>query len=186
MSKLKLFSLSVLATVCVLLAVIYAHRPQRRLIPTDLKQVTSTLYVTSQLKPENVAYLLRRGVRTVVDIRPDGEESGQATSAEILRATEDTNIRFHYIPVPHGPIPADAVSRLNDVLDTAAGSTVLYCRTGNRAVRTFALVEASHPDGLDAETILAQVRQAGFSADDLRDDINRRIADRHHPSPDHP
>lgn len=184
MTALKLFSLSVAVTVVTLLVVICVTYPARRLVPTDLKPITGSLSVTSQLKPENIGFLRRRRVNTVVDIRPDGEDSDQTPSSEIERAAKESGMNFHYIPVPHGPIPADAVHKLNEVLTSGvAGRVVLYCRTGNRAVRTYALTEASRPGGQDTDAILAMVRKAGFSADDLQGEINQRIAYRNHEPP---
>jgi hypothetical protein len=45
-------------------------------------------------------------------------------------------------------------------------------------VRLFALVEAMRPNGPARDDILQMVHDAGFSADDLKDDITRRIAGR--------
>ena len=178
MSKLTPFFLTVAVTAGALLTLIYANRPERRLVPTNLTAVREGLFVTSQLQPKNIPYLLGRGGQMVVDIRSDGEADGQPSSIEIMRAADELNIRFHYIPVPHGPIPNDAVCRLREVLTGKPSSTVLYCRTGIRAARTFALVEASQSDGPSADQILAQTHKAGFSASDLCEEISRRIAER--------
>lgn len=187
MTPLKLFSFAVAVTACALLAFFYAHRPERRLMPTELKPVGESLFVTSQLKPESVGYLRRRAINTIVDIRPDGEVSDQPSSAEIKQAADEEGLKFYYIPVPHGAVPADAVRKLDDVLASApSGQVVLYCRTGNRAVRTYALVMASRLGGPDANAITGMIRQAGFTADDLRDEINRRIAERDHPPTTYP
>ena len=45
-------------------------------------------------------------------------------------------------------------------------------------MRTFALVEASRVDGPSYDDIIKMVKQAGFSADDLKDNINERISKR--------
>ncbi len=188
MTTPKLFLLSMALTTSTLLTSIYIYSPSRRLVSTQLKYVTGELFVTSQLKLENILYLRRQSINTIVDMRPDGEEIDQPASGEIKHAADEAGIDFFYIPVPHGPIPAEAVHELNDALSHGArpGRVVLYCRTGNRAVRTFALVEASNPNGPDVDAILAQVHKAGSSADDLRDEITRRIAERSHLPTDHP
>jgi uncharacterized protein (TIGR01244 family) len=111
-------------------------------------------------------------------MRPDGEAADQAPSAEIKNAAERDGLGFHYIPVPHESIPEADVQALSEVLSHDNMPAVLYCRTGRRAVRLFALVEASRVDGPGADAILGTVRAAGFSADDLREDIARRLANR--------
>lgn len=87
-------------------------------------------------------------------------------------------MRFLYIPVPHESIPESAVAALDHALSEDPRSAVLYCRTGRRAARLFALVQASRSDGPGADEIFKMVSAAGFSAEDLKDDINQRIAHR--------
>ena len=178
MSRLKLFALSFLLTFAVLLAWIYLRR-----VPSSPKlvRVADRVFVTSQLTPDNLFWVRRRGIRVLVDIRPDGESPDQASSSEIAEAAQRLSLDFHYIPVPHETIPDSAVTALNDVLSSRPTSAVLYCHSGRRAVRTFALAEASRPDGPGADAILDMVRAAGFSADDLRDNLARRIALRSDP-----
>jgi uncharacterized protein (TIGR01244 family) len=144
-----------------------------RLVP-----VSEHIAITAQLQPNDIPILGRSGINTIVDIRPDGEATGQPSSKGLAKIAEKNLIEFHYIPVPHETIPEEAVQKLRDVLADPAGRTVLYCRTGRRAVRLFALVEASRPGGPDSKAILDMVRKAGFSAIDLKDDIARRISQR--------
>jgi uncharacterized protein (TIGR01244 family) len=80
--------------------------------------------------------------------------------------------------VPHGEIPEQAVTRLREALDRQQGPVLLYCRSGKRAARTWALAEASRPNGLPAEAIVAAVRGAGQEADDLRPRIDAAVAAR--------
>ncbi len=180
MFKLKLFFITFVATACVLLSIIYVHRARYAANP-KLNPLTDGLFVTSQLKPEDMPALKLQGFKNIVDLRPDGEADDQAPSLAIKQAAEENGLAFHYIPVPHGDIPKDAVDALHRVLADQTAQTVLYCRTGNRAVRTFALVEASRADGPSADAILRMTRDAGFAADDLKDDINQRIARRQRP-----
>lgn len=177
MFKFRLFFVSLAVTAGVLLAVIYVNRAKLAGAPR-LNPVANGLFVTSQLRADNVRELKRRGFTNIVDLRPYGEDGNQAPSSEIRRAAEENGMAFHYIPVPHGDIPKDAVDALHDAISDQTARSVLYCRTGNRAVRTFALVEASRADGPSAAAIIQMVHDAGFSADDLKENINQRIARR--------
>ena len=179
MSKPRLFVLSVLLTMAVLLVDIYLHRPGR--YAPKLIRVAGNVFITSQLAPENLPALRYQRIHTLVDIRPDGESRDQTPSTEIASASVRNRLDFHYIPVPHENIPDDAVAALDGVLAQGPYRTVLYCRSGRRAVRTFALARASQPDGPSADAILAMAHTAGFSADDLRVDIARRISQRPNP-----
>jgi uncharacterized protein (TIGR01244 family) len=144
----------------------------------QLVPVSENIFITAQLKPEDIPDLGRREVQTIVDIRPDGEAAHQPSSTQLAKVADVHGIHFHYIPVPHESIPEEAVQHLQSVLAESSGSTVLYCRTGRRAVRLFALVEASRRDGPNSQAILEMVHKAGFSAIDLKEDIARRIAQR--------
>lgn len=149
-----------------------------------LRPVGDRVFLTSQLVPEHLPFLRRMGIRTIVDMRPDGEAADQPSSDIMKQAAAARGIDFHYIPVPHESLPDDAVSALRSVLeDDRAWATVLYCRTGRRAVRLYALASASQFDGPDADEIQRLVQEAGFTADDLKDNIARRIAQRGHPQP---
>jgi uncharacterized protein (TIGR01244 family) len=115
----------------------------------------------------------------IIDIRPDGEAPDQVPSSEIEAAANKMRMGFYYIPVPHEGIPASAVDALGQALTSSqARPAVLYCRTGRRAVRLYALEEASRIDGPDTDAILKMVRATGFSADDLKDEINQRLSHR--------
>jgi len=78
------------------------------------------------------------------------------------------------VPVPHGDIPEDVAVRLQSVLADPR-DVLLYCRSGKRAARTWALAEARRPGGLSAEQIQASVQGAGQDAADLRDRIDLAI-----------
>jgi len=179
MSKWKLFLLSFLLTTGVALGYFYRHRPsEARSRAPAMTPIADGLFVTSQLRPESVIALKRRGIKTIVDIRPDGEAADQAPSDEIKAVSIGNGLGFHYIPVPHEGIPNEAVEALDQALTPQALPALLYCRTGRRAVRLFALMQASRVDGPDNDTILEMVRAAGFSADDLRDEIKQRLSHR--------
>ncbi len=177
MSKWKLFFTSLFLTTGVLLTEMYLNRRPVPKIPV-LEQITGKIFITSQLAPKDVLYVRGRGIKTIVDMRPDGEVDGQPSSEEISSTAAKIDIGFHYIPVPHESIPESAVEELHQVLSKEATPALLYCRTGRRAVRLFALEEASRAEGPDAAAIQEMVRKAGFSADDLKEDINRRISHR--------
>jgi uncharacterized protein (TIGR01244 family) len=179
MSKWKLFLFSLVLTTSLALEYFYLHRPGAAWsrVP-KMARIADDLYISSQLRPENVSTLKRLGIKTIVDIRPDGEAADQTPSAEIKTVSIGHGLGFHYIPVPHENIPFSAVEALDQALTPQARPALLYCRTGRRAVRLLALVQASRVDGPGADAIMEMVRAAGFSADDLRDEISQRLAHR--------
>jgi uncharacterized protein (TIGR01244 family) len=180
MTKWKLFLAAFLLTTVGMTVWNYVEHRDALARRSQLKQIVPGVFITSQLKPNGVPLLRRRGIRSVIDIRPDGEEPNQPSSSEIESASKAAQIGFYYIPVPHENTPDTAVDALCSALSKTEMPTVLYCRTGRRAVRLFALAEASRINGLDVDAILHMVTKAGFSADDLQDAIATRISKRKH------
>jgi uncharacterized protein (TIGR01244 family) len=174
MSNKRLFAISVICTMCGALVFLYIKRSQRPLF----RSVGDDVYISSQIKPDGVQAMRQRGIITIIDIRPDGEATDQPTHIQMEQAAKANGLDFDYIPVPHESIPPAAVDSLSRALSARHKPVVLYCRTGRRAVRTFALSEASRQGGPSVDAILAMVRDTGFSADDLRDNIVTRIANR--------
>ena len=136
------------------------------------------IHVTEQISPQSIAALKQQGIQTVIDMRPDGEVPEQPPSALIEKEVQSAGMKFSYIPVQHGEIGEASVTALQNVLAKSEGPILMYCRSGSRAARTWSLVEAARPGGLDAETILAAVKAAGLKADDLEANIRQRIAAR--------
>ena len=176
MSNARLFTISLLVTVVTMLGVLFVKH--LRASSPKLVHLSGKVFVSSQLKQKDFPLLRKRGFETIVDFRPDGEDREQPPSTLIEAASKANGMKFHYIPVPHEGIPDEAVKTLGDVLSEGSPRCVLYCRTGRRAVKTFALVEASRADGPAMTAILEMVRASGFSADDISDRIARRIAER--------
>ena len=144
-----------------------------RQVPTRL--LNDGILVSEQLRPAQMSELARLGYAKVIDLRPDGEAGDEPSSRVMGEAARRSALRFAYVPVPHGDIPESAVEARGKELRGNPGPVLLYCRSGRRAARTWSLVEASRPGGLETAAILASVRDAGQSADDLRGELERRV-----------
>lgn len=155
-----------------------AYTRATRPSPARVSMLIANIGVSEQIKPEQLAELSERGFDTVIDLRPDGEAIGQAPSEAVAKAARENRMSFAYVPVPHGEIPETAIAGLDKALGDGHGRVLLYCRSGRRAARTWGLVEASRPGGLDGRAILAAIRASGQTADDLADKIAQRIAHR--------
>lgn len=141
-------------------------------------RLTDDLWVAGQIEARDVEGARVRGFKTVIALRPDGEAADQPSSAEMSRLAGTQGIAFAYVPVPHGDLPDAVADSLGRTLASADGPVLLYCRSGRRAVRAWAIAEASRPDGLTPEAIRAAAAAAGHPVDDLSDRIIRRAAER--------
>jgi len=152
----------------------------RHSLPSSVhaRRLTPDVWISEQIGPEDLVTLKLKGFRAVVDLRPDNEVAGQPSASVMSEAAQQQGLRFDYIPVAHGDVPSGAVETLGRALARDQAPILLYCRSGRRAARTWALSEASRPGGLDAPAILNAVQQAGQDAGDLADQITDRIAAR--------
>ncbi|QOY93132.1 TIGR01244 family phosphatase [Massilia sp. UMI-21] len=141
-------------------------------------EVAPGIAVAGQLREADLPLLKAQGYTRIISLRPDGEGPGQPSSAAMASAAQAQDLRFSYIPVRPGKIPDEAVEALRTALAGGSQRVLIYCRSGSRAARTWGLAEASRPGGRDATTILAAIRAAGQSADDLGEALSRRIAGR--------
>lgn len=171
------FALAVLAGIAMVVAYAAITQPPRR-IAVNAKRLTNDIWVTEQVVPENLADIKARRFASIIDLRPDGEEAGQPSSESIGKDAQAQGLAFAYIPVAHGDIPSQSVDALAESLALVHKPVLLYCRSGKRAARTWALAEASRAGGLDAMAIKAAVQSVGQSADDLSESISARIAAR--------
>ena len=142
---------------------------------TDLPETLRTIYRTVWETPMRALI----DMTAIIDLRPDDEEAGQPSSQQVGNAAERAGLSFSYAPVEGGGLPeqaaVDAVSR---ALLHPGTTVVLYCHSGRRAARAWALAEASRDGGLEAEAIEAAAKSAGQPVDDLHEQISARIATR--------
>ena len=113
-----------------------------------------------QIVPADLPSLAAQGIRLLVNNRPDGEEPGQPTSAEIEVAARAAGLDYRHIPISGG-FPAAKVEAMVEALEH--GPALLFCRSGTRSTYAWALARALR--GAQPETLLCQAAEAGY---DLR------------------
>jgi len=146
--------------------------------PSTLHPLMRGVWISGQIAPAQVAALKAHGIERIVALRPDGEEPGQPSSAAVEAAARSAGIAFAYAPVPGKDVPQAAVDAVSRALARGDEPVVIYCKSGHRATRTWALAEASRADGLEADAIESVAASAGQPVDDLREQIAARIATR--------
>lgn len=178
-SKKAIFGLSLLAGFLLVMGISgYDH--WKHLPKTHISLLKEDIGISAQISADAIPEIAAKGYATIIDFRPDGEATDQPSSKEIDAAARTAQLNFFYIPVPHGDaVPAEAIFALNKAMSDSPKPILLYCRSGRRAARTWSLVEAASPNGLDAGAIKAAVKAAGHSVDDLLPAIHARIASRH-------
>jgi uncharacterized protein (TIGR01244 family) len=125
------------------------------------KQLDAKTLVAGQISPDELTKARDAGVTLVVNNRPDGEDAGQPTSAEIEAAARAAGIEYRHVPIDRGMGPTH-VEAMRDAMHAAGdGKLLAFCRSGMRS--TLAWAVACREEGVPREEVEEKARQAGFS-----------------------
>jgi uncharacterized protein (TIGR01244 family) len=104
----------------------------------NVTHITPDFAVSPQITPAQLAQLKAAGFTTVICNRPDHEDAGQPTFAEIKAAAEAVGLEAHHIPIKPGQAKGADVEAFDTAVTTAKGKVLAYCRSGGRAQSLFA------------------------------------------------
>jgi uncharacterized protein (TIGR01244 family) len=134
---------------------------------TEFHRVTPQFATAGQLLPSDFARAAAEGFRTVIVNRPENEEPGQPSLAEMRAAAQAAGLSFHAIPFSGLPPPPKAVGETADLLDSAEGPVLAYCRTGKRSIMAWAMAQALTA-GHRPDEIIALAAKAGYDLEGAR------------------
>ncbi len=126
----------------------------------QLRWLDETIAVSPQVAPEALADVAAQGVVMLINNRPDGEDHGQPTSAEMEAAARAAGLDYRHIPVSHGGLSQVQVDAMAEALAEAQGPVLGYCRAGVRSAFLWALARAKAGD--DGQEIMRKAGQAGY------------------------
>ena len=125
---------------------------------TEFRKVTDSFSVSPQIALDDIAAAAAQGFTLVINNRPDGEEPGQPTSAQMEAAARAAGLDYLHAPVMGRPGPGQ-VEAVRDAVAGATGKTLAYCRSGTRSIYTWALGQAG---AVDPDTLIRQGAAAGY------------------------
>ncbi|PWR19642.1 TIGR01244 family sulfur transferase [Zavarzinia compransoris] len=126
----------------------------------DLKALAPDLAVTGQIGPGDLPALAAAGYRMMIVNRPDGEDPGQPSFADMAAAAEAVGIAARHIPIASAAAATDGDAAAFEAARAAAGGgrVLAYCRTGNRSAVLWALGQRGRRA---ADTVIAEAAAAG-------------------------
>ena len=127
---------------------------------TDFRHVTDDLSVAPQISVADVAEAKAQGFTAIVCNRPDGEDPGQPSAAEIAAAAQAAGLTYTHIPVRGAPGPAE-VEAMRQAVDAADGPVLAYCRSGTRSITTWSIGQAMS-GARERGELVALGRAAGY------------------------
>ena len=129
------------------------------------------LQFSPQIQPEHLADLAEQGIQQIICHRPDGEEIGQPSFADIAEAAADCGIDCHHLPVRGGEFPEDMIAATKKLLENGK-NTFMYCRSGTRSCTIWEAIAAENGDNID--DIINQAAELGYGIGQLRDYLAAR------------
>lgn len=98
----------------------------------NVRKIDDNFAVTGQITPEQIKAVSDAGYKSIVCARPDNEEPGQPSFAEVARAAEEQGVQIVHIPVS-GMLGEGQVIRFHDAWENMPKPMLGYCRSGARA-----------------------------------------------------
>lgn len=125
----------------------------------DIRPLTDEIAVSPQIDAAHVKEIAGAGFRSILCNRPDGEEFGQPTFAEIETAAMAEGLTIMSVPVISGMMTQDVVDRFDEALKDLPKPILAYCRSGTRCTMLWAVVEHGRRDD---DEIVTRASKAGY------------------------
>jgi uncharacterized protein (TIGR01244 family) len=99
----------------------------------NIRPITNDFSVSTQILPSDLPQLKANGFSAVICCRPDREDPGQPSFAEIAAAAEKIGMVARHVPVRPDAIGASEVAAFGRAIHELEGPVLGYCRSGARA-----------------------------------------------------
>jgi uncharacterized protein (TIGR01244 family) len=121
-------------------------------------KLSESLGVSGQIRLEDLATIAAEGYKVVVNNRPDGEQPGQPTSAEVAAAALQAGLEYHHMPVGHADFPGADFDSFAQMVDNPQQPVFAFCRSGTRCANLWV---ACRPEA-EVEDAIAVAQRSGF------------------------
>ena len=111
------------------------------------KKLTNDFAVSAQITESDIIEAAKNGFVAIIGNRPDGEDAGQPSAAEIAALAHQHGLKFAHIPVTAGAMRDADIETMAAALQEAGGPVLAYCRSGTRATMMWGLAQAGHHAG---------------------------------------
>ncbi len=130
------------------------------------RKLDDSISVAGQISPEDVAAAAAQGFTYIINNRPDDEQPGQPTAAEIESAAKAAGLGYRAIPITHAGFSENQVKAMQEALGEAEGPVLAFCRSGTRSTLIWALAKGR--SGADANMLAAKAEAAGYDISPIR------------------
>ncbi|MBC3767748.1 TIGR01244 family sulfur transferase [Neptunicella marina] len=135
----------------------------------NIKPVNDVISVSAQITAADVATIKKQGFKSIICNRPDNEQADQINFAEIEQAAIDAEINCYFLPVITGNITKQDVEKFADLVNQISTPILAYCRTGNRSITLWALVNKGK---LEHTQLIKIIEAAGYDVKHFLDALH--------------
>lgn len=128
---------------------------------SDFRPVTDTLSVAPQITADDIVRAAKDGFELIINNRPDGEEAGQPTNAELMEIAAQNGLKWAHIPVVSGELTVEAIEQLAFAINGTDGKILAYCRSGTRSCTLWGLAQA-YTGSMATSDIISHAAGAGY------------------------
>ena len=133
---------------------------------SEFREITPSFWASPQICLADVAEAQARGIKLIVNNRPEGETDDQLPGEEVEAAARKAGIAYLAIPVSPGGFSEDQVNVMAEALAQASGPVLAYCRSGTRSTLLWSLAQAQ--GGRAPEQIAADAARGGYDVAPIR------------------
>lgn len=101
--------------------------------PNQTSHTPQPVAFSGQITPEQLTLVKEKGYVSVMNNRPDGEQAGQPTSAEMEAAARELGLNYVYQPIVGGQMTEFDVESFARHYHELHKPIFMYCRSGNRS-----------------------------------------------------
>ena len=127
--------------------------------------VSPNFMVGPQLVASDLETAAAKGIKTIINNRPDNEGPGQPPSADLAKAAASAGLAYVHMPVTGPGLTDEKASEFDRVCSGASGPILGFCASGTRAIALWALGQARTRQ---ADDVLADVAEAGYDLSPFR------------------
>jgi uncharacterized protein (TIGR01244 family) len=124
----------------------------------NVYKLSETFAVAGQIRPEDVPAIADAGYQVLINNRPDGEEAGQPSSADIAAAAAAAGLEYHHLPTNALDFPGPGADTMADLLAEADRPVFAFCRTGTRCTNLWIVTRGED----ERDAAVAHARAFGF------------------------
>ena len=133
----------------------------------EFRRLSPDFAVAAQLTREDIAEAAAEGFRTIISNRPENEEPGQPSEADLIAAAQSAGITFRTLPY-RGPPPPAIVAETVLVIEQSPQPILAFCRTGARSAAAWGMAQALSGRATPEE-IISAAGKAGYDLTQMRD-----------------